>query len=89
VVTVENYMKWYSLWIVHPDDSVTAMDDYDLMEQIATELNTHWMGDHVFNPDCVAEYCRRMNYWLCTESLEMIIGRWCREQLNQWDKTYV
>lgn len=80
VLTVENYIKWYTIYRVDPEGKVTPLpheqhfypDGYEPPEG---ESDVAW-GDHVPHPD----YCRwlaRTNteYEWCLESLDMIAGR--------------
>jgi len=73
-LTVENYIKWYSLHLVHLDGSVDVVN--------FPEWGPSGRGgfvDHV--PDPVA--CQKLaadNGWVWDEnSLDMIWGRWRRE----------
>jgi hypothetical protein len=75
VLTVENYCKWYSLFLVHPDGRVEAVD-YDRLEPIAAALDASAYVDHVPNPACLEPLCDANGWILCTESREMAVGRW-------------
>lgn len=77
IVTVENYCKWYSLYVIYQDESVGKFP-YEFLEK-AAKPNETIMSDHVFNPAIVQRAAEAAGYELCTESLEMIIGRWERE----------
>ena len=80
-LTVENYMKWYSMFLIQPDGSVTKVegDAFDELEEIATRMETHWMGDHIFNPAVVLVWAKQKGVDVHSESLEMMIGRWVLE----------
>jgi hypothetical protein len=84
VITVENYMKWYDLFLLHPDYSVTAFDHYEKWYvQLSNEfVRTTLVGDHCWNPSYVMELEKRTGYILCSESIEMITGRWVRDHLD-------
>jgi len=66
ILTVENYLKWYSLYIVKGDGSVTKVE-YD---------GTINMGDHVVNPSDLEAYAERHGYDICGQSMDMIVGRY-------------
>lgn len=81
VVTLECYCKWYTIMVVKPDGSVVQVHDeytdelYDAYEAVEGVPYV----DHVFNPDVLHELAKRIGGFVCTESLEMCIGRWERE----------
>ena len=84
VITVENYLKWYDLYLVNPDCSVTVFDHYEeLYDVLSSEFPTVTLvGDHCWNPSYVLELEKRTGYILCNESIEMITGRWVRDHLD-------
>lgn len=65
IVTVENYCKWYGLHILYPNGDVMKVSFPD-----------DGFVDHVPNPAAVERFADKHGYYLCTESLEMITGRW-------------
>jgi hypothetical protein len=69
VVTVENYLKWYSLFLVKPDGSV---------EKIAYDGSIQW-ADHVPNPSDIETYAEKNGYDIDREAMDMIVGRWVTE----------
>ena len=69
IITVENYDKWYSLYLVKGDDSVVKLE-YD---------RTINMGDHVINPSDLEAYAKRNGYDVCGQSMDIIVGRYVIE----------
>ncbi len=67
-ITVENYPKWYDLFIVQPDGSVTKVEPGPI----------EWRG-HVPTPASVMAYADKMNLYVDMRSMEMIIGRFILE----------
>ncbi len=82
-ITVENYCKWYRLYVVYPDGRVEEIDFPE-----PRELKEAHCSDHVPNPKAVAMYAAEVGYAVHDESMEMIIGRWEREALNHYGETY-
>jgi hypothetical protein len=83
VVTVENYCKWYGLYVVS-QEVVTYFafpDDY-------AETGETPYADHVPNPRTVYRWAKKNGFVVCGESLEMMIGRWEREARDRYDSTY-
>ena len=81
-LTVENYMKWYDLYLVMPDGTVKALD---LEEYLGLGFD---MGDHCWKPAHVARYAAMKGYDICSNSFEMLIGRW-RQDHEGVDYTWV
>jgi hypothetical protein len=84
VVTVENYCKWYGLYVVKPNSAVKHVpfpDDY-------AETGETPCADHVPNPRTVCRWVEKNGYIVCEQSLEMMIGRWEREVGDRYDDTY-
>jgi hypothetical protein len=82
ILTVENYMKWYTLYAVLPDGSAQPYwPDGEFKE------TDGFYGDHVFNPDLCEQLegrkCRTLGNRIMTWddcSLDMIHGRWIRDR---------
>ncbi len=73
-VTVENYMKWYSLYFIEPNGNVSKVP-FEALEKYQRD-DGPVMGDHVFNPNVVQRFCAYEGHLIDIEALEMIIGRW-------------
>jgi len=73
VLTVENYVKWYTLHVVHPDGRVQEVD-------FPTEspAGSAFM-DHVPNPVACQKLAADKGWLWDENSLDMIWGRWRRE----------
>jgi hypothetical protein len=69
IVTIENYCKWYNLYVVMPDDTVRQLrpEEYG--------VNDLWL-DHVPNPRHLDAIADRLGMYLDPNSFEMIIGRY-------------
>lgn len=71
LLTVENYCKWYDIYIVFPDGRIEKVP-YDLF----------WLGpgtgwnDHVPNPKACQAVAKELNAEWDGCSLEMIVGRY-------------
>lgn len=74
LLTVENYCKWYDVFIVFPDGRVEIVD-----------YNLFWDGpgtgwhDHVPNPKACLGVAAKLNVEWHGESFEMIVGRYMLE----------
>jgi len=79
VLTVENYLKWYELFLVLPDGSVQAIDFPYAEEFCQGESPCH---DHVPNPRVVMRAAVKYGWMIDRCGLEMIIGRWELERFN-------
>lgn len=77
ILTVENYEKWYRLFLLHPDGKVTIVS----IEDIEAVLDDQKISniDHYFNPLLLQPLADRLNAELPSEVLEIISGRWLLE----------
>lgn len=87
VLTIENYLKWYSLYLVKPDNTVEPCS-WENLDRLVEPGESPWC-DHVPNPVAVANLAMAREWYLCDESLEMIIGRWEREVRKNYEGTYI
>lgn len=82
VLTVENYCKWYNLWLVTTDGKVRAYrPSNELLKKIEPPgadigLEFGFYGDHTFNPALVAKAAEIEDFIMDEMSWEIIIGRW-------------
>jgi hypothetical protein len=74
VLTVENYTKWYNLYLVTHDRSVNIVE-FDVLQEFVPR-NASPYRDHVPNPIAVKGYADKHNYHLDEQSLEVMVGRW-------------
>ena len=92
VLTVENYCKWYDLYLVFPDGKVEAVQSDDARCQVMQETDNECMaryresayGDHTFNPRAVCLLAIKLKAQLDMEAYEMIVGRWEIEYKNNY-----
>lgn len=85
VVTVELYVKWYKLFVIKQvlyDEVIVEVVDFP-GEEYCAEGETAY-GDHVPNPRVVSRFASRNGYRVDEVALEVIIGRWEREHLNNY-----
>ncbi len=72
ILTVENYCKWYTLWLIMPDGTVKELEFPD----DPPGFNDIPYMDHAPNPRLIQLFAREKDYCLCDQSFEMMIGRW-------------
>lgn len=76
-IAVEIYMKWYTLFLITPDNKITPItfpDEDDLKKY--DDLETPSAFDHVPNPAFVERYCEENGYYLSDITKELLVGRW-------------
>jgi len=76
LIVVELYMKWYTLFIINPDGSVEALCYPDFEEAPNLPKGISCYHDHVPNPVAVQAYADWKEMEICSEALELMIGRW-------------
>ena len=75
VITLENYLKWYEIYAVYPDNSVVTVPG-NVIDDICAKSSITLVSDHCFHPyllKLVAEYYRGE---VDSVSLEVAAGRW-------------
>jgi hypothetical protein len=77
VLTVENYLKWYQLFLVHKE-VVTPIYFHEL-EPFAAEMGCSAFVDHVPNPRVVEVFAEAKGFGLDGQAWEMMLGRWTWE----------
>lgn len=92
-LTVENYCKWYEMWLLYPDGSLETVyfSRLDLLCTRETSLRGESpYVDHAPNPTVVARLAQLHSWHIDEQSYEMIVGRWeleskdhCRYRLEQ------
>jgi len=73
VVTVENYLKWYTLQVVLKDGTVEELNFPEMEDKPEGE---QCFVDHVPNPRAVEKMAHRLGLYIDPQSLDMMIGRW-------------
>lgn len=78
VITVENYPKWYGLYLVMPNRTIKKWEDIPFQDdnEFVGKSNESAYCDHAFNPKYVQFLAEKYDYILCDQSLEILIGRW-------------
>lgn len=82
IITVENYLKWYDVYLVHPSGEVSKIDLYLVERRLGGE--TVW-ADHVPNPKAINETARFFGWDIDPISYELIVGRWVTTILHQFE----
>ena len=83
VLTVENYLKWYDLYVIHPDCRVAKFEDtLDSEGAFISEYNESAYGDHVFNPRFYLFLANRYGMDFSSSALEVLVGRWLLDHCN-------
>mgnify|MGYP001567987992 CR=1 FL=1 len=78
VITVENYCKWYGLYLIHVDGRVESIDS-EIMDEIYAKDPVAIRGDHNFHPRLLYRLEEHLKASLCSQSLQMVIGRFMLE----------
>lgn len=81
IVTLENYEKWYGLYILHPNGRVEGADP-GALGLIDHRLGGCLFGDHNFHPRLINEFANDIGGTADWRAVEMAGGRWVSEQLD-------
>lgn len=74
-LTVEDYEKWYCLYLVHLDGRVERVD-FDVLHPF-TEKSPY--VDHVPNPAAVERLAAARGWHIAERAMETMVGRWVAE----------
>lgn len=80
-VTMENYCKWYGVFILHADGSVTQVPIEDIVE-ILDKAEGILMIDHCYHPQLLHEIAKKIGGVADSLSLEVTAGRWVIEIMD-------
>ena len=82
IITVENYIKWYHIFVIWPDGNVTKAS-FDIIEQINNHSTKTLICDHLFHPLLIEKYAEITDSLVDEVSLATITGRWMFEYYNK------
>lgn len=80
-VTLENYCKWYGIFVLYPDGRVESID-HGLIGEVADRIGGSVMGDHNFHPRLLNELAKELKGIACYRSIEVAGGRWVNEIMD-------
>lgn len=79
IVTLENYTKWYEVYLVMPDGSVqVAEGTLALLDKFE---DAHWV-DHHYHPRFLYRLAQVLNGTVDERAVEVAAGRWMIERLQ-------
>ena len=81
IVTLENYCKWYGVYILHPDGRVEGVDP-GLLNELAEKVGHCLMGDHNYHPRLLNELAKHISGQADHRAVEVAAGRWWYEILD-------
>jgi hypothetical protein len=84
MLTVENYEKWYKLFIINTDETVESLIDLD-----EPNYGTSFV-DHSFNPSAFHNTTKRLGLRYDNRTFAMICERWVEDALDDdWTKLHL
>lgn len=78
VITLENYTKWYKIYMVLPDGRVDVVRINEL-EEANDKLSIQGWVDHLFHPQLLIQLGKDLVAYVDERALECAGGRWMRE----------
>lgn len=88
VLTVENYVKWYALFLIYPGDALAEIYFGRLSQTKYCRSGETPFCDHVPNPVVTRRFAEANGFYMDENALEMIIGRWELEYLEMNSRYY-
>lgn len=84
ILTVENYEKWYSLFLIYPDGSVKAVKTKVINATMKKHEDAAWV-DHCFHPILYKKLAEDNGWLIDPVVLEVITGRWVLEKDEKYE----
>lgn len=78
IITAENHNKWYSLFVLHPDGSVSTVDVKDII-RLEEKDNMNLYIEHNFNPKLLYLLAAELKGEVDWLTNEVVTGRWVHE----------
>ena len=75
VLTAELSSKWYTLYLIHPNGSVEAIDP-NIEDDDVRYIDNLW------HPEDLVKFCEKRGYGIDELFYEMLLGRWMNEIEN-------
>jgi hypothetical protein len=82
MITVENYDKWYHMYIIRPDGKVEKVDWKDYVE---SRVGLTWI-DHVISPECFHLTAKKLGLEYDDMTFAMVCERFVSDYLEDWTK---
>lgn len=79
ILTVENYLKWYGLQLLHENGRI---EEIPFPDEDWIKPGEIPFADHVPNPHVVQRFADKKGYLLDDQAFEMMVGRWELEVLD-------
>lgn len=81
VITLENYTKWYEIYVISPEGRVEKVDS-DLVLAVLGEYHDAQICDHVFHPRLLYRIAQELGGEVEERAAEVAAGRWMLEARN-------
>lgn len=78
VVTLENYTKWYEIYLVNPDGGVEKLKSGIILEVCDKWPDARWV-DHLYHPRLLYRVAEYLGASVCERAVEVAAGRWIME----------
>jgi len=91
IITMENYTKWYDVYMVMPDGGVTTVDSdviFETASQYQSKENPCLWVDHLYHPLLLEKLAEKLNAELDERAQEVAAGRWYYESNQPLDNPY-
>lgn len=79
MITVENYFKWYDLYLIHTDGTVQTVN-VDTNKEVADIMRYYWR-DHYIEPNGFKKIAEKLGAVYDTASFESVCRRYELESL--------
>lgn len=78
VLTLENYTKWYSQYLVMPDGTVKQVD-VGVIDEVMDKDPSALYVDHWPSPRLLYRMAQHLDCFIDERAIEVALGRWIKE----------
>jgi hypothetical protein len=81
IVTVEDYIKWYDVYVIQPDGSiVVASEAYsEIWDSMERRMKKSFFGDHCWHPGGIELFAELIGGVVDPDALGALTVRWITE----------
>ncbi len=87
LVTVENYEKWYNIFIIQPSGEVEKVTT-SLIDDLNRKSNIQLWIDHEYHPKLLQLIAEHVGGEVPSTTLEIVAGRWVLSRESDPDISY-
>ena len=82
VITMENYCKWYNVYVIYSSGEIGTVD-YNVLDEIEKQSGKVLTDNHLWHPWLLEEYAESIDGTVDPVTLDVVTGRWILEHCDK------